>query len=161
LSGLGIGFARAAVLTTKNVKPSEPFFDQNYAEDPTAHVEYYGSIKEEADWTIGEGKFNGGIRAQVTLQNAVGYKRTTWRQQVLQVRRVRMPGKIRIRLRKGWGSIDPGVCYIIYRETKFKAIYSKEELVVPESYRIELDRKETPDIVIKEPGTGLYGENPL
>ncbi|MCB0310685.1 MAG: hypothetical protein KDD42_05590 [Bdellovibrionales bacterium] len=141
-SGFGLGLARAAIQTTKNIAPSNPYFDENYGRDPSVNVDYSASKSVIVDNAAVNGSSIGGVRLQLELQNQAGYLRRSQLDEIVWIYPLTYKREMEVSTKVRTTSVSLDTCYSILKQRQERHYYSKEELIVTEQYLKQRERRE-------------------
>jgi len=100
--------------------------------DPSARIEYKSSDSAPVDSSIKGDESAGGVRAVVSLQNSVGYRRVSSLQELIWIKKIHLKKAVAVVFEQEWAEIRPGVCWMVLRERRSDQEYDREE-ISPES----------------------------
>ena len=135
LSGVGIGLARASLLTSPNTPRSEEYEDETYAKDPEVSVSYKPYKKENLQDKDESGDIVAGIQAAVELQRPAGFKKLSVLRDVVWVKQVMLESETPLSTLTERGeevAIGRGACYIVLTERSMEHRYSRDNFELPE-----------------------------
>lgn len=134
LSGIDIGLARAAILTTPNIPRSVEYFDETYMKDPRISLVYRPYTSEILTEHGEQEAITAAIQASIEFQRASGHRRLSTARNIVWIQ------EVELQLGQEWfANVDDsskmavasGACYLILGESSLEHRFSREKFKLP------------------------------
>jgi len=129
-SGVGVGYARAAILTSPNILRSDPLIDEALSKDPSVSVEYTADSHEQIEAQPLKDKYCGAVQVEVIQHNSAGYKRESKLEETAWINNVELNSDITARLGSGDINLRLGSCVSIIKDWTKSEAFSKVKLAL-------------------------------
>ncbi len=133
VSGGGIGFAGASILTSPNIARSVEYEDRAFMRDPQIKVQYLPFASEQLVEDAGDTPITAGIESRVEFHRPSGHRRVSSSSEVAWIKEFQLAkdSPWYIRRKKDSIRVAPGSCYLLMKERVIEHHFSKEPLALP------------------------------